>query len=239
MAPTLWRCGALLIALTALAGAGATHAQPAPARVAQVEAPPDGAGPLLVLLTGADGAPNHLAQAQAFARQGWLVHVVDSNALMAGDTATELRTLLQRSLGLPEVRSPRAALVGYSLGGWIVLAHGNRMPDLVDAAVAFYPSTFRAGEPRAFLASPPMKVPTLMLAGVKDTYMSCCTIERARALLGAAALPDIAAPLSLVEFAEADHGFVLPAYPSVYRPADADEALRRAIDHLRAGGARR
>jgi len=127
-------------------------------------------------------------------------------------------------------------LVGYSLGGWIVLAHGNRMPDLVAAAVAYYPSTMRAGEPKAFLADPPATVPTLMLAGVKDTYMGCCTIERARALAAAAALPGVGASLRLVEYPEADHGFVLPAYPQVYRPDDAADALRQALEHLRRGG---
>jgi len=225
-----WLAAAALLACSLFA-----RAQPAPP-VALVEPPPGGSGPLLVLLTGVDGVPNHRGQAQAFAREGWLVHVVDSNRLMPDGTAAGLRAFLQRSLALPEVRSKRAALVGYSLGGWIVLAHGNRMPDLVAAAVAYYPSTMRAGEPRAFLANPPATVPTLMLAGVKDTYMGCCTIERARALAAAAALPGVGASLRLVEYPEADHGFVLPAYPQVYRPDDAADALRQSLDHLRRGG---
>lgn len=211
------------------------RAQPA-SPVTLVEPPPGGNGPLLVLLTGVDGVdgvPNHRGQAQAFARVGWLVHVVDGNRPMPDGTATALREVLQRSLSLPELRSKRAALVGCSLGGWIVMAHGNRMPDLVAAAVACYPSTTRAGEPTAFLADPPATVPTLMLAGVKDTYTGCCPIERARALAAAAALPAVRAPLRLVEYAEADHGFVLPAYPQAYRPDDAADALRQALEHPR------
>lgn len=234
-----WRRLALL---GVLAFSAATGAQTAPPGVASVEAPPDGSGPVLVLLTGVDGAPNHRGQAQAFARAGWLVHVVDSNTLMGGDTAASLRGLLQRSLAQSPQQSPqqppRAALVGYSLGGWIVLAFGNRMPDLVSAAVAYYPSTTRAGDPEAFLSRPPVGVPTLMLAGVKDTYMNCCTIERARAIAAAAALPGVGAPISLVEYPQADHGFVLPAYPPVYRPVDEADAFARAVGHLRTAAGR-
>jgi pimeloyl-ACP methyl ester carboxylesterase len=231
-----WCC---LLLLGALAWAGLAGAQVPPSGVALVEPPAGGTGPLLVMLTGADGAPNHRLQAQAFSREGWLVHVVDSNQLMGGDSSGDLRALLQRSLAQPQVRSARAGLVGYSLGGWLVLAFGNRMPDLVASAVACYPSTFRAGEPKPFLANPPVGVPTLMLVGVKDTYMNCCTIERARAMAAAAALPEVGAPLRLVEYPEADHGFVLPAYRPVYRPADEADAFGRAVEHLRGAGAAR
>ncbi len=223
--------------LVPLVVAGGASAQGTAAELAQVEMPATRSGPLLVLLTGADGAATHLAQARAFAGAGWVVHVVDSNRLMS-DPQAALQARLRLSLAQPEVRSAKAALVGYSLGGWLVIAYGNRMPEQVSAAVAYYPSTFRAGEPKAFLASPPLTVPTLLLAGVKDTYMNCCTIDRARALAAAAALPDLRVPLRLVEYPQADHGFVLPAYPPVYRPADEADAFGRAVDHLRSADLR-
>ena len=129
----------------------------------------------------------------------------------------------------------RPALVGYSLGGWIVLAYGSRMPEFVTSAVAYYPSTYRiGGDIKSFVTSPTLSVPTLMLAGGKDTYMNCCTIERAKALAQTASLPDVRASLQLVEYQEANHGFVLPAYPQVYRPEDEKDAFRRAVAHLRA-----
>lgn len=202
---------------------------------AHVERPAAGAGPQMILLAGADGAPNHLLRAQAFGREGWVV-VVDSNAVMS-DPPALLGELARRALARPEVRSRKAAVVGCSLGGWLVIAQANRMPEHFSAAVAFYPSTFCAGKPRAFLASPPVRVPTLVLAGVKDTYMGCCLIERARAMLEAARQPEIAAPIERVEYPEADHGFVLPAFPRVYRPDDAADALRRAAAYLKAAPA--
>jgi dienelactone hydrolase len=220
--------GALLLA--------AAWASPSPAEqppdLAHVELPPSGTGPLLVLFTGVDGAATHLEQAKAFGREGWVVHVVDSNLVMQ-EPARQIRERVKQSLARPEVRSAKAAAVGYSLGGWLVIAHANRMPDEFAAAVAYYPSTFRASEPRAFLASPVVRVPTLILAGVRDTYMNCCLIERARELLIAARRPEIQAPLELVEYPQADHGFVLPAYRPVYRPDDAADAMRRSTDHLR------
>ena len=74
----------------------------------------------------------------------------------------------------------------------------------------------------------------VMLAGVKDDYFGCCTIERARALAAAAVLPQVRASLRLVEYPEADHAFVLPDWTLAYRPADEADAFRRAVEHLRA-----
>jgi dienelactone hydrolase len=199
---------------------------------AHVELPASGSGPLLVLFAGADGPQTHLDQARAFSRAGWVVLVIDSNRYQAAP-AERIRELLKHSLARPEVRSPKASIVGYSLGGWLVLAAGNRMPDLVSAAVAYYPSTSLIDDPKAFLEKPAVGVPTLVLAGVQDTYANCCTIDRARALAAAAALPDIRAPLQLVEYPQADHGFVMPAYRQVYRPDDDADAMRRSTEHLR------
>ncbi len=199
---------------------------------ARVELPATGSGPLLVLFTGADGVATHLEQARAFAGEGWVVAIVDGSQALQ-DPASDIRGMLKQALGRPEVRSPKAALVGYSRGGWLVLAYGSRMPELVAAAVAFYPSTSAVFDPNAFLTSPAVPVPTLVLAGVRDNYMDCCLIERARALATAAALPEVGAPLELVEYPEADHGFMLPAYAQVYRPDDAADAFRRAQEHLR------
>ena len=218
--------------LAGLVLVAAATAQPALPGVSEVAMPPGGSGPVLILLTGADGAPNHRQQAQAFAGEGWQVLVVDSNRLMAGDPVVGLRELLA-NVAMQQSSEKRAALVGYSLGGWIVLAYGSRMPEFVSSAVAYYPSTFRIGDAKSFLASPALSVPTLMLAGVKDTYMNCCSIERARSLAQAASLPEVRASLQLVEYPEADHGFVLPAYPQVFRPEDEKDAFRRAVTHLR------
>lgn len=193
-----------------------------------VESPPSGSGPLLVLLTGADGAPNHLGEAKAFAAEGWVVVVVEGNRLESAAPGS-VSAAIKDALARPDVRSAKASLVGYSIGGWQVIAYGNRLPHLVSAAVAYYPSTWRVGDPRTFWSSE-ATVPTLVLAGVRDTYMNCCTIDRARVL--AAAAVESKLPVELVEIAEADHGFVLPAYP-VYRPEDAAEARRRAVAHLR------
>ncbi len=199
---------------------------------AHVELPASGSGPLLVLFAGADGPLTHLEQARAFGREGWVVLVIDSNGFYS-EAGTRIGELLKRSLARPEVRSAKASLVGYSLGGWLVLSAGNRMPEFVSGAVAYYPSTSLISDPKAFLAKPVVGVPTLVLAGVLDTYMSCCTIDRARALAAAAALPDVRAPLQLVEYPQADHGFVMRAYPQVYRPDDDADAMRRANEHLR------
>jgi len=155
---------------------------------------------------------------------------------MHRDHAAAIRAGLQRWLARPDVKSAKASVVGYSLGGWLAISFANRMPEQVSAVVAFYSSTFRIADVGAWLATPPASVPTLLLAGVRDTYMNCCTIERAREIAAAAAAPATRSPIEVVEVPDANHGFALAAYPS-YRPAEAAATFARALEHLRKFGA--
>jgi dienelactone hydrolase len=98
----------------------------------------------------------------------------------------------------------------------------------VYAAVAYYPATDRIADED--IAS--IRVPTLVLAGVRDSF-SCCTLRRARALLSVARESAATPPLERVEYADAEHAF---NHGRALRPDDAADAMRRTLAHLRRHG---
>ena len=59
------------------------------------------------------------------------------------------------------------------------------MPDNIFAVVTYYPSTDFISNLGDFASK--VKVPTLIFAGVLDTYKDCCVIGRARKLAAAGA----------------------------------------------------
>jgi dienelactone hydrolase len=95
------------------------------------------------------------------------------------------------------------AVIGFSLGGWAGLTYAARMPDTISAVVTYYPSTDFITNPGDFASK--VKVPTLIFAGVLDTYKDCCVIERARKLAAAGA----GGSISPVEYPDAGHAFAI------------------------------
>ena len=103
------------------------------------------------------------------------------------------------------------------------------MPESVSAVVAYYPLTNFISDPGDFVSK--IKVPTLIFAGVLDTYKDCCGIERARQLAAAAEARGGRVTLKVVEYPDAPHGFVLKNMKS-WRGNDASDAFRRTLDYL-------
>jgi dienelactone hydrolase len=100
------------------------------------------------------------------------------------------------------------------------------MSDSVSAVVNYYPDTKSITNPGAFVSK--MNVPTLIFAGVLDTYKDCCVIERARNL-GAAAEAQAGGGqviLRVVEYPNAGHGFCIKN-SKAWRDNDAADAFRR------------
>jgi dienelactone hydrolase len=76
-----------------------------------------------------------------------------------------------------------------------------------------------------------IKVPTLIFAGVLDTYENCCVIEKARQLAAAAQARGGGATPRVVEYPDAGHGFVIKNTKG-WRGNDATDAFRRTLDYL-------
>ncbi len=201
----------------------------AQAPTAQSFEPSGGKGPGLLFVSGQGGPKLYVAVAKQFAAEGFHVSLIDGNDVFKPNNAGQPSfvaaiSALQSS---PKTQPGKIAVVGSSLGGGATMTYASRMPDQVAAAVVYYPYTAFIQKPDAFAKQ--IKVPTLVLAAVKDTYKDCCLIDMTRKLAAAAPKP----MLQVVEYPQAEHNFNLEG-PNM-RQADADDALKRALAHLRAG----
>lgn len=177
--------------------------------------PPSGKGPLLVMFNGSGGPYNVEESAKTFAKEGYVAAVVDTTEFYSltnipelGDTTKYVHDLIAGLLKMPEVTSSKSVVIGYSLGGRIALGFANRMPDLVESVVAYYPATIRSGDPKKFLTEPKIIVPTLYLQGTNDfAFFKCCNVADARILLSIATSPEVNAPIEMVEYPGAAHSF--------------------------------
>jgi dienelactone hydrolase len=116
------------------------------------------------------------------------------------------------------------------------LTWATRMSNSVSAVVNYYPDTKSITNPDALVSK--INVPTLIFAGVLDTYRDCCVIERARKLAAAAEAQAGGgeAILRVVEYPDAGHGFCIKNSKS-WRGNDAADAFRRTLDYLRRNSA--
>lgn len=207
-------CAALLVCVAVLGPAGVARAQ-------QEIPPPQGKGPVVVVVSGAMGAAHYLAPAQQIAALGYDVVLLDGND-MKGSQGQTLRAQVQAAQSAPHGTGGKVAVVGFSLGGGEALGYATRWPDLVSGIVAWYPLTTPIRDIPTFVSG--IKVPVLMFAGGQDDYKGCCLIGTAQSLGAAATAQNI--PLTLVTYPEAGHDFVLEGKD--YDPAAAQDSWQRA-----------
>ena len=185
-------------------------------------------GPIVVLLSGHSGPRFYQGFAREIARLGYYAVLLDGKDILTReqDGPGNLRKAIERAQLAPTAVPGKAAVIGFSQGGGGTLAHAANMPDLVSAAVAYYPQTNFVSDMRALVVR--FQVPLLVLAGAGDRYHNCCLIESMRAMEAAAR--ERAAPFELVVYPYADHGFNLTG--ANYRAADDADAWRRTIEML-------
>jgi len=217
----------LRLALTALLiMPGAAFAQGIPKSEEFI--PKSGKGPLVVVISGSSGRLNYWTYAREVSRQGYYTVLIDGKDILtrAQDGAANLRAIIaqaQASRGAPG----KVMVIGFSQGGGGVLAHAAAMPELVSAAVAYYPSTSWAARNLPALVGR-IEIPVLVLAGERDRYNNCCLIESMREIESLARARQI--PLELVVYPNADHGFNLDGQN--YRASDTADAWRRVLEML-------
>ena len=122
----------------------------------------------------------------------------------------------------------RVGVLGFCMGGmWALKAAGTGR---FDRAVSFYgmirvPAEWRSdaqAEPLAAL-SRPAACPTLAIVGGKDHFTPPDDVEALRAVGG---------HVTVVEYPEAEHGFVHDPNRPAHRPDDAADAWRWAVEFL-------
>jgi len=195
-------------------------------------APKSGNGRVVVLISGQTGMPNYATTAQQIADAGFDVVLVDGSEFWIKDTGRAwnmLKGVITRAQAGPHALPGKIGVVAYSLGGATALGYAARMPELVATVVVGYPDTSFIKDPSEFIAK--TKVPVLMFAGTADTYMNCCSIEKARQLADAAksSSPPM---LTLHEYNGVGHGFNMSTAARKDQAAGQD-ALERTIAHLK------
>jgi dienelactone hydrolase len=211
---------ALILTLPALAQADG------PAQ--EVFLPKSQKGPVVVLISGQSGTSNYRFYGRDVAALGYYTVLIDGKDILTRqqDGAQNLRKVIARAQTAPEATPGKVAVVGFSQGGSGVLLHAVTMPELISAAIAYYPGTDWTKNLDAVAAR--IQIPLLVLAGERDRYKNCCVIESIRELEAAAKAKQI--PLELIVYPYAGHGFNLSG--SGYRGTDADDAWRRTSEML-------
>ncbi len=194
--------------------------------------PPSGRGPIVILISGASGPDQYRSYAAEVARLGYYAVLVDGNETNPADPRVMGKSVLKRVIGKAQ-KSPNAlpgkvTVIGFSMGGGGALSYATQMPDLVSAVIAYFPMTMHVQHMPTFAAG--FKVPILVLAGGKDTYMNCCLIESMKDMEAAAKKGT--APFELVVYPEARHAFIWANVPEVYRAEDSADAWQRTIKIL-------
>jgi dienelactone hydrolase len=196
-------------------------------------------GRVVVVVTGHTGPRYYAYYAKDIAAQGYYAVLVNGNDFWRKDLGGRgrdlLRSVVARAQKSPHALPGKVAVIGFSQGGGATLTWATRMSDSVSAVVTYYPETRSINNPDAFVSK--MNVPTLMFAGVLDTYKDCCVIERARKLAESAGKEGgRRVVLTVVEYPDAGHGFAIKD-PKTWRSNDAADAFRRTLDYLKQNSA--
>jgi len=189
--------------------------------------PPNGKGPIVILLSGYDGPDNYKSYATEVARLGYYAILLDGKEYYKyGKSA--LKDAIERAQRSPKAIPGKAPVIGFSMGGGAAINDATFMPDYVSAVVAYYPMTKELGNMRKLAAK--FKVPTLVFAGGKDTYNNCCLIESMREMEAGA--KESGVTFELVVYPDAKHVFNIPEAKQVYRAEDAADAWQRTTKML-------
>lgn len=190
--------------------------------------PPSGRGPIVILLSGSTGTEMYRSYAAEVAQLGYYAVLLNGNGFDPGKLGRtfgeyNLRRTIERAQRSPKALPGKAAVIGFSMGGGGALTYAAGMPDLVSAVVAYYLQTNLVSEDmRSVVAR--SKVPILVLAGEKDHYLYCCTIESMRAMEAVA--KEGGKPFELVVYPNAGHAFTW-VNTRAYRAEDSADAWQR------------
>lgn len=206
--------GALLLA-TVLA-----MFQPAIVAAQEEIPPPAGKGRVVVVVSGQSGPTHYRDVATRIAALGYDAVLFDGNP-MEGTRGQALRAAIAQARQMPHALPGKVGLVGFSLGGAIVLGFGSGWSDQVAVVVAWYPATSPFKDLPGWARH--LTVPVVMFAGESDTYRNCCLIEKAHNLADAAKAAN--AQFELTTYPSTDHDFVIGG--AHYNPQSYADAFAR------------
>ena len=185
--------------------------------------------PIVVMLSGQTGPPNYEFYAKKIAALGYYTVLIDGKDILnsQGTGAQNLQKTIARTQTAEQAIPGKVAIISFSQGGGGSLAHAITLPDQISMIAAHYPATNWIKDARAYGRR--VRVPLLIMSGELDRYNNnCCGIESMRDLEAGAKAAS--APVELVSYANADHGFNLMG--KQFRSDDAADAWKRVVDML-------
>lgn len=182
--------------------------------------PPSGKGRLVVVVSGQSGPDHYRDVASNIAALGYDVVLFDGNP-MEGTHGQALRAAIVQAQQMPHALPGKIGLVGFSLGGAIVLGFGSGWSDQVAVVAAWYPATSAFKDVPGWASR--LTVPVVMFAGEADTYRDCCLIGKAHEIAEAAKAAN--AQFELTTYPDTDHDFVIGG--SHYNPQSYSDAFTR------------
>ena len=197
-------------------------------QAAQEFPPPQGKGRVVVLASGMSGPDHYVEVARDIAALGYDVMLFDGNA-MEGTHGAGVVAAINEAEQAPHGLPGKVGLVGFSLGGGMVLYYGAQHPDLAVGAVVWYPATVFIKDVPGFADR--LQMPVVMFAGGADTFRDgCCLAAKGKVL--AAAATSAGKSFDLTVYPGADHDFVKGG--SHYDAGYYADALQRTAAALRA-----
>lgn len=128
-------------------------------------------GHVVIALAGRNGIDQGVRdRAQSIADLGYTVGLFESWPMRNDSNA--LKQAILEAQQMPISKAGKVALLGFSLGGYVTLKFGTRMPDLVCRAVACYPYPLTADR-HGFFIDPTQfhpKIRVLVMPGETDHY---------------------------------------------------------------------
>jgi dienelactone hydrolase len=223
---------AVLVVATALLALASQVARPQSLTM-ETFPPEQGKGAVVVVVSGASGTAMYRDTARKLSGLGYFAVLVDGSSIYKRyapanfDGRRELQTVLSEARSAPQALPGKAALLGFSLGGAAVLVHGAQMKNDIAAVAAYYPAITPLGPDFTSLAAS-FQVPVLLIAGEQDRYADCCLVASMRSLAAATST----APVALVTYPRADHGFNLEETQFAYLPQEAADAWDKVVSFL-------
>jgi dienelactone hydrolase len=217
-----------IVKVASIVAAFAWLAFAADAHAGQEFPPPQGKGRIVMMASGMSGPDHYTQVAKDIAALGYDVVLFDGNA-MEGTHGAGVVSAMQEAAQAPHGLPGKMALVGFSLGGGMVLYYGAQHSDVAAGAVVWYPANAFIKDAPGFAGR--LAMPLVMFAGEADHYRDgCCTADKDRELAAAA----IAAGKSveLTTYPGADHDFVKGG--AHYQPKAYADALQKTATALKA-----
>ncbi len=161
-------------------------------------------GPLVIMISGKSGKLLYGEFVKRLKGTGYRVILLDGNDFsLVKQKACEadLLTIIKDHSNA----SPKAVIIGYSLGGAVALSCAGALSENVAGIITYYPATSFIADLDTCIEQ--LRVPVVVFQGEEDRYFNCCKVETIRHVHENAIKKG--RTMELIVYPQAGHGFNL------------------------------